>query len=95
MPRTIVNCRSLERLHIEAGIGFDILGLPEGFEALTRLTDLKLTVVAGDRPPALPRMPWIERLHILSRLKWSDADVASLEAALPKLKTFYCYPVGR
>ena len=96
MPRTIVKCRSLERLHMETGHGFDILGLPEGFEALTQLTDLKLTVLAGDRPPpALLRMPWIERLHILSRLKWSDTDVASLKAALPKLKQWYCYPVGK
>jgi hypothetical protein len=72
----------LERLSVDPVLALP--GVPEGFERLTALRDLRLGHLdTPELPRVLLRMPWLTRVHLIAARRWPAAQEAELRAALP------------
>lgn len=90
LPPSLAKMQSLETLRVDPTLRLP--GVPEGFERLTALREVRLGHLSTPEvPEALLRMPWLRRLELISGRRWSASQVDSLRSALPDTSVFVSF----
>lgn len=90
LPPSLVEMTRLETLRVDPTLRLP--GVPEGFERLTSLRELRLGHLSTPEvPEALLRMPWLRRLELISGRRWNEPQVDSLRRALPDTSVFVAF----
>ena len=90
LPASLVELANLEELYVDPVRALP--DVPEGFERLRALRTVRLGhLTTPEIPRALFRMPWLQRVELISARRWPESEGEALRHALPGAHIFVAF----